>query len=395
MAKLKIRFDVMENMVAKEDGETDHSMSVALLATNEESTANAIEQVRPIFPRFPSTECEQDPSERAVWSKETMADLRCLIIFMDHFIKPVIDSLQDNLRPNVRFSELWYLFKPGQLVYVKDKDTPQKIWRVVQTSGGQRGSGSVGKSDGSEATRKQIHERGYVDFLLDCYYIDYDGTRYGKSFGHFSISRFDDVRAINTLPFYPFAVSEKEGTVDREALAKRGETFIEFSEPCHRHYSGRSQIRQPNGKYLFHTGDSESGRASRVFSENIDSEVMIDFDRALQRNPEWNPDFSNDSLYEMDARGSEEDDDDVDPFQEHVENDWRWDVRRREDFLASETQNVVSFSKGSKPRGDDLLLLPDRVFGFVLKSRRWGKPSYASNTSSFRRLAYTIFFKPP
>ncbi len=71
--------------------------------------------------------------------------------------------------------------------------------------------------------------------------------------------------------------------VDSEKLAKRGREFIRC---CHLHYSGRSQIRQPNGNYPSHESNNDSGRVSRVFSENIYSEVMIEYDRALQRNPE-------------------------------------------------------------------------------------------------------------
>lgn len=69
--------------------------------------------------------------------------------------------------------------------------------------------------------------------------------------------------------------------VDSERLAKRGREFIRCTQSCHLHYSGRSQIRQPNGKYPSHESDNDSGRATRVFSENIYSEVMIEHDRAL------------------------------------------------------------------------------------------------------------------
>ncbi len=100
------------------------------------------------------------------------------------------------------------------------------------------------------------------------------------------ISKFDNARAIHSLPVCPFSVAERDGMVDSEKLAKRGREFIRCTQSCHLHYSGRSQIRQPWGDYLSHQSNNYSGRVSRVFSENINSEVMIEYDRALQRNPE-------------------------------------------------------------------------------------------------------------
>jgi len=123
--------------------------------------------------------------------------------------------------------------------------------------------------------------------VLDCYYIDYDGARYGSSLSEFHISKFEVARAVDALPLCPFSVVERDGMVDSEKLAKRGREFIRCTQSCHLHYSGRSQIRQPYGDYLSHQSNNDSGRVSRVFSENIYSEVMIEYDRALQRNSKW------------------------------------------------------------------------------------------------------------
>ena len=65
------------------------------------------------------------------------------------------------------------------MVYVKDKDIPQKVWRVVLATGGRRCLSAVDMSNDSEGIRGQPREPLYTDFVLDCYYIDYDGSRYG------------------------------------------------------------------------------------------------------------------------------------------------------------------------------------------------------------------------
>lgn len=251
---------------------------------------------------------------------------------MGDYLKPIMHSLQGNLRSDVRFSALWYLFKPSQSVYVKDKDISQKVWRVVQTTGERRCLSSRSASDKSEAASKQPRDPRHTDFVPDCYYIDYDGARYGSSLSEFHISKFDVARAIDALPLYPFSVAERDGMVDSEKLAKRGREFIRCTQSCHLHYSGRSQIRQPYGDYLSHQSNNDSGRVSRVFSKNIYSEVMIDLDRALQQNPEWLPEFFDFDPHkldpqQMDAREVEEDAIQEGRFFERMEYDWRWDMR--------------------------------------------------------------------
>lgn len=380
MAELNAMYDQTTDSVPTEDTVIDLAKSVAVLPPPLNYTGNATEEVvedRPSPTESNSRYPEQESKESSIWTEEALVDLRCLLNFMDDYLKPVMDALQGSLRSDVRFSELWYLFEPGQLVYVKDKDIPQKVWRVVQTTGGRRCLSLGSRSDRSEAPPEQSVEHRHTDFVLNCYYIDYDGARYGSSFSDFHISKFEDARAIDALPVYPFSIGERYGAVDREGLAKRGREFIKCTQSCHLHYSGRSQIRQPNGEYLCHSSDNDSGRTSRVFPENIDGEVMIDFHTALQRNPEWLPRFLELDPHKLDpqqidVREVEEDRVQEGLFYERIEHDWRWDMRRRDDFLDDEIQKVQSFYKGYEPSGDDLLLLPDRVFSFVLRSRRWG-----------------------
>lgn len=80
--------------------------------------------------------------------------------------------VKGSLRSDIRFSELWYLFKPSQLAYVKDKDIPQKAWRVVQTTGGRKCLSSRSASDKSEAASKKKCEPAHTDFMPNYYYID-------------------------------------------------------------------------------------------------------------------------------------------------------------------------------------------------------------------------------
>lgn len=50
-------------------------------------------------------------------SVEALRDLRCLIEFMDNELQPVVDRFKSTATKKVHFSDLWHIFKPGDLLY--------------------------------------------------------------------------------------------------------------------------------------------------------------------------------------------------------------------------------------------------------------------------------------
>ena len=315
---------------------------------------------------------EEPDSDPQLDSEEAMNDLRCLVRFMDEFIKPMREQIRQPGQRFVRFSELWHLFQPGQLIYVRDRDVPQKVWRVLQTTGGRRYLRPPYPDEMLNGMPpRKSRNNGYSDFLLDCYSLDHDGSRFAPTFNSFPIPKFDDAMLIDSLPVYPVSIAQRENVLDKEALTTRGQQFVECTKICHRYYSGRSLVRNGNGASLPFRSDSVDERVQMLISESIEGEVMIDFDRAFQRNPDWQPIFHELKPSVMDLRECEEDE--TDPFEEKVEQDDVWDKRRRDDFINGDELKLYPWPKGIEPSDDDLLLLPDRVFGFVLRSRKWGK----------------------
>lgn len=315
---------------------------------------------------------EEADSDPQLDSEEAMNDLRCLVRFMDEYIKPVRDQVQQPGQRTVRFSELWHLFQPGQLIYVRDRDVPQKVWRVLQTTGGRRYLRPPYPDEiPTGMPPRKSRNNGYSDFLLDCYSLDYDGSRFAPTFNSFPIPKFDDTLLIDSLPVFPVSIAQREQILDKEALIKRGQQFVQCTKVCHRHYSGRSLVRNGNGAALPFRSDSVDDRAQMLISESIEGEVMIDFDRSFQRNPDWLPIFHELKPSVMDLRECEEDE--TDPFEEKIEQDNPWDKRRRDDYINGDELKLYPWPRETEPSGDDLLLLPDRVFGFVLRSRKWGE----------------------
>ncbi|KAL3473536.1 hypothetical protein BJX99DRAFT_261195 [Aspergillus californicus] len=257
-------------------------------------------------------------------------DFRCLERFFDKCLEPKRIRLASSPEV-VPFSDLWFLFPVGCLVYVRDHQIPQKVWQVIQRTGGRK------YATRPDSIPSGDYKNSFSDFVLDCYHLDYDGSRYKPTFGQFKITRFYGSQTATTLPIMPLAAEEHNRLVVRTELVDRGKQFTEYTRVCHRHYSGRKRI---------------------------DSEIMVDFERAHQELPSWRPGRGDFEPFEMDYH---EKGDFVDP-------DEVWDKRFTQDFIDRQTKEKwKGWVKGGlgPTEEDDLLLLPDRVFAFVLRTRKW------------------------
>lgn len=289
--------------------------------------------------------------------KEALADFRCLNLFLEDYIIPLRKHLQD--KPDqVCFDDLWHLFTPGSMVYVKDKSIPQKVWKVIQATGGRK---YRSKPDDERLASSWTTKSSQL--MIDCYHLDHNGTRYVRTFSTFFIDGFSDYQSITSLSVLPFAVAEAEKLINTSTLTDQGNQFVDCIKVRHRWYEGRSLSRDPGGKQLYRP-KSDSVETSPVYSEPIDSEVMIDFERTLQAIPDWIPvnddyDISVADLAELNGL---------------YDSDNKWDEKTADKFIdAVEIDWQEREKDGRGPTGNDLLLLPDRVFGFVFRTRTWGK----------------------
>jgi len=336
-------------------------------------------------------------------SQEAVDDLRCLIGFIDNYLKKVQGEFDRCERQKVRFSELWHLLKPDQLLYVNEKNCPQHIWRAVQATGGRpylspwvpRPSGPPPPPPGLSNPPPPQEPKvvpiapGYdivSPFCLDCEYIDYSGVRFGPIFRKFYIDPYEDEMDIKDLTAIPYTYAKKFGLVNEEELKERGEKFLQFIEPQHRYYSGKTLIRTPFGTPLIQTpedGYYRPGPPITVSEETVESEVMVDFDRTFNSNPKWSPRLGEDVIFElMDGRECREPADEGNA--EDIDYDMKWDHQIRNDIMALiNLQSARYFSKEEIPTGNDLLLLPSRVYAFILRSRKWGTFKLASISEGF------------
>ncbi|KAF2106644.1 hypothetical protein BDV96DRAFT_328093 [Lophiotrema nucula] len=305
---------------------------------------------------------------------EAMADLECLLKFLDECHTQISRRLQNNdqgSRPKVQYSDLWFLFKPGTIIVANHM--AHTIWRVLQVTPGRPYLVNPINLGHSQDSSKE--PATYTPFTLDCYYIDYDGKKWGPYQHRFSIEPFDGVKEVDSLDIYPVDYCE-QGANTAASARKRGNLFVEASKISHMYYKGRTVIDHPNGqpiKNISHVVD-------------IDSPVMVDFDRTLQFNPEWRLELGWQNMFQAPAYETREMTINWTTSKcgnrvcttvyccanENIAKDSQWDRRRSSDFLKERNQ----LQRTRKLSKDDLLdeeivLLPSRVYGFVLRSRKW------------------------
>lgn len=134
---------------------------------------------------------------------------------------------------------------------------------------------------------------------------------------------------------------------------QRGELFVQHcTKPCHLYYNGRSHHRDSKGILL--------QRQTR-----IDSEVILDFKRAVAEEP------SPDGLAELEPAIYRISDDELSDEKFDFDNDSNWDK-----LLSDEVIDTIRVPDRNGNLGgcrDCLPIFPDRVLGSVLRTRKWGR----------------------
>lgn len=285
-------------------------------------------------------------------------DLRCLTTFMDGYITP---SLTIGEVDHVYFSDLWFVFPARSLIYMRDKKVPQKIWKVIQRTGGSRDATTEAERTGRPGGDRT--QGGLQPFVIDCFHLDYDGTRYVHTYCRVQIDYFEDCQPIASLPVVPIKAAEKAGLIDRESLVARGREFASCTRPRHKQYTGRNQTLRPNGAKL-HEKDADVPENAARYAEWIESEVMVDFERALQEMPGWRPGVNELELFKASAARRN---------YEGIDIDTVWDAKLSEQVVYEEWEKSQRWDKDrtSPSEEEDLLLLPERVFAFVFRTRKW------------------------
>lgn len=198
-----------------------------------------------------------------------LTHFQCLISFLDETIKPKYEAYRHSFHPNISFRDLWFLFRPGDEVFDTSRQSQRApliapswealleaerppLWKVVHLTSG---------------TPQKTGE----PFVIEAFYIDHDGMGFIPVSRTFEIQPFEGERNIQSLGLFPLKYHSNHEEVRAEILSE-GRQFLDYTKlgPAYRYYNDGSVNR-----------DSSSGLAST--SENIDTEVIVDFKEARER----------------------------------------------------------------------------------------------------------------
>ncbi|KAI9662333.1 MAG: hypothetical protein M1821_008500 [Bathelium mastoideum] len=312
--------------------------------------------------------------EKETETMEAQNLLRLLCTTINTCFKPQVELLH-NLSPDsgkVKFTDLWYLFKPGYEVRTPGNSRIQ-LYRVVKVNGGRdsvpvelsrSGLPPPGVAPPPELpASKKLKNDGYSkdSFIVECFYINFDGNQFGPVNVTFQIRKYEGDKDIVSLPVYPLTCDRDEKEI-RADLLKRGSLFADLSNPksnAHRKYKGLTLDR----KRQEHVESEVVIDFQLAFTQTdiekpvISLEKLVDDDQAELQNPRWaqaTPICSEGGCCSNDI----------------IYKDYEIDENERRTF-SQNNKNLLSSVEPGFLTDEQLTLMPPRVYGFVLRTRKW------------------------
>lgn len=243
------------------------------------------EEVEKRLAEMVSLSSRDHPSQELWDSEGAINEVMCYVNFMKTRIIPDSRRYRDpssGLPETVRYEDLWYLFKPGDLIYIPrnksitdrsvSSESSQRVFRVKQTrittTSVKRGPVNIHWSGG--------------DWTIHLHYIEHDGTSYGVVHDDIDlISPFSGEKKVTDLPVYPIHYLG-----DSQVMARgqsNGETYVNLIERRSGFYSGWTQTVNPVPWRNWVTQQSP---------EHIVSDILVDFQETFNTFPDWKPRFS-------------------------------------------------------------------------------------------------------
>jgi hypothetical protein len=238
--------------------------------------------------------------------------------------------------------------------------TPNFRYRVIRATGGRPLYSLAGDPPANYAGVK-LKDQGYSpgSFIVECFYIDFDGIQYGPVNRTFQIRKYEGERDMTALPVYPLQCGPDHESI-REAMVTRGESFAVLSnrqKTAHKQYRGLTLDKHP---------------------EQVESQVIIDFQLAFLEMSDNKPQIGLDSLVDHDHRET-----DLGYYRcipcsiegccgnDYIVRDSSIDEKEEQQFKGLNGSLIDSTGDAEDLTRDQKALLPFKVYGFVLRSRKW------------------------
>lgn len=337
-------------------------------------------------------------------SKADYEEIKCYMEFARARIMPIyrkFENLDYEQDPKIRYSDVWCLFRPGELVFRRDEVKGDFIANVQ--------SGRMAKDENPSQTLWRIHcitpptvdwvvddpnaegsdPRGMIavettSMMLSVHRIDFDGRSFTGVFETWTLHKEDMEKEASKMIFYPVRF-QKDAVGIIEQLRERGKMFrnLILHNDLAVGHDGWTLTHDPCGERLL---DLEG---NGLPAEYIDSEVIVDFHEAFQVHPNWKPSYVTSTDYKFEPKTAHDQFTSIqwsstdrgliiNNMREIVVTDddvgtliWN-DIASKNDLLAENYYRSVEivaakqiFSEG------DFALLPSRVFAYSLRQRKF------------------------
>lgn len=329
-------------------------------------------------------------------SPAALDHLKCLLSFVDSDISVKQTYLKSPDCRKVFFSDLWYLFRPGVEVTGSDGRQAYRIIGVTSAKHRvvpywERWSNNSGKNNSGKSQTPP--------FSIACVYIDFDGENVGPVPKVFEFKRFDGERDVTSLEVYPLRFHQAKRADFSDSEWKELEAL-----PATERYRQKLKLRGSKFlevagvKHMYYAGPTVEAR------EEVESQVVIDFETAFSvEDPTqklWKPELKTMIGIPEAEDGDQDGDQDAKDkdcmatccLLDNVHDDSYVDKKQREEYVngllpeadaVNEQPSIAIIprplkelrtSGGSSLVSDEeLTIMSYRVFGFVLRSRKWGK----------------------
>lgn len=286
--------------------------------------------------------------------EDLLADLKLLVDILDNDLQPTFHlskCISNGTASTIEFADLWHLFDYGTIVVLQSDEA--RAYRVINFTGGREPLTPM-------MAKEEDRVPALDGFVVDCIGLTFDGSDFVPTLHKFKIHRFPGSRPISSLPVYPL-VFHKNSQSFSDGLRSRGQRFMDITTPPFSHH------------FL-------TGRTLDETSHDVEAPVIVDMAAAFNSVVQWRPKMTVDSndLTKSDPRETYLVSKCRHTWQESegccghdtVFKDQLMDEKRAALFTQNNAQLLGPREKEELTE-DDLLLLPDRVHGFVLRNRQW------------------------
>lgn len=233
----------------------------------------------------------------------------------------------------ISFKNSWIAFPPGSIVYCSQDAEPRAY--VV------------------EIVRPGRFESEIESWDLRCWFIDYDGTNFGKAYASLSLYPYDGFKKVTSLEITPADYLPKsENDSIRKRLIERGQKFWDFQGFRHQEYIGDTWVKTSADESIRVIVDHAFHQRKNPNAVILDHSGSIPGMKRAKGNDRHAEDCSCEVCYRKRT----------------LEN-----VRNRP-LLGIGPTRVDKYARiepDSEPDDLTLLLCPFRVFGYALRYKEW------------------------